>query len=84
MTVESDRADRSRTDIQVLIIGADPKGLVLALWLIRLGVGVRIIDKPAESGTKSRALAVQARASGEWRRRYSPAWLPAPSIDVFG
>src|SRR4029079_11669471 len=48
-------------DIQVLIVGAGPTGLVLALWLTRLGVRVRIIDKVAEPGTTSRALAVQAR-----------------------
>jgi 2-polyprenyl-6-methoxyphenol hydroxylase-like FAD-dependent oxidoreductase len=46
---------------QVLIIGAGPTGLVLALWLTRLGVRVRIIDKTGEPGTTSRALAVQAR-----------------------
>jgi 2-polyprenyl-6-methoxyphenol hydroxylase-like FAD-dependent oxidoreductase len=45
----------------VLIIGAGPTGLVLALWLTRLGVRVRIVDKTAEPGTTSRALAVQAR-----------------------
>jgi 2-polyprenyl-6-methoxyphenol hydroxylase-like FAD-dependent oxidoreductase len=45
----------------VLIVGAGPTGLVLALWLTRLGIGVRIIDKVAEAGTTSRALAVQAR-----------------------
>ena len=45
----------------VLIAGAGPTGLVLALWLTRLGVKVRIIDKTAEPGTTSRALAVQAR-----------------------
>ena len=45
---------------QVLIIGAGPTGLVLALWLTRLGVKVRIIDKTAEPGTTSRALAVHA------------------------
>jgi 2-polyprenyl-6-methoxyphenol hydroxylase-like FAD-dependent oxidoreductase len=45
----------------VLIVGAGPTGLVLALWLTRLGVRVRIIDKTAEPGTTSRALAVQAR-----------------------
>src|SRR5213083_2023590 len=48
-------------DTDVLIIGAGPTGLVLALWLTRLGVRVRIIDKTAEPGTTSRALAVQAR-----------------------
>src|SRR3982751_2893488 len=45
----------------VLIAGAGPTGLVLALWLSKLGVSVRIIDKAAEPGTTSRALAVQAR-----------------------
>src|ERR1700677_1283628 len=45
----------------VLIVGAGPTGLVLAIWLTRLGVRVRIIDKTAEPGTTSRALAVQAR-----------------------
>jgi 2-polyprenyl-6-methoxyphenol hydroxylase-like FAD-dependent oxidoreductase len=48
-------------DTDVLIIGAGPTGLVLALWLTRLGVRVRIVDKTAEPGTTSRALAIQAR-----------------------
>src|SRR4029453_11845950 len=49
----------SETD--VLIAGAGPTGLVLALWLTHWGVRVRIIDKTAAPGTTSRALAVQAR-----------------------
>ena len=52
-------ADRAQTD--VLIVGAGPTGLVLALWLTKLGVRIRIIDKTASPGTTSRALAVQAR-----------------------
>jgi 2-polyprenyl-6-methoxyphenol hydroxylase-like FAD-dependent oxidoreductase len=48
-------------DSRVLIVGAGPTGLVLALWLTRLGTRVRIIDTTAEPGTTSRALAVQAR-----------------------
>src|SRR5882724_4885277 len=51
----------SIADTDVLIVGAGPTGLVLALWLTRLGVRVRIVDKTAEPGTTSRALAVQAR-----------------------
>ena len=45
----------------VLIIGAGPTGLVLALWLSKFGAKVRIVDKTSEPGTTSRALAVQAR-----------------------
>jgi 2-polyprenyl-6-methoxyphenol hydroxylase-like FAD-dependent oxidoreductase len=48
-------------DTDVLIVGAGPTGLVLALWLTRMGVRVRIVDKTAEPGTTSRAVAVQAR-----------------------
>ena len=46
---------------EVLIAGAGPTGLVLALWLTRVGVQVRIVDKTEGPGTTSRALAVQAR-----------------------
>lgn len=52
----------------VLIIGAGPTGLVLALWLSRLGVRVRIIDKTTAPGTTSRALAVQARTLELYRQ----------------
>jgi 2-polyprenyl-6-methoxyphenol hydroxylase-like FAD-dependent oxidoreductase len=48
-------------DLDVLIVGAGPTGLVLALWLAKLGVRARIVDKAPEPGTTSRALAVQAR-----------------------
>src|ERR1700704_1836511 len=52
----------------VLIVGASPTGLVLALWLTKLGVKVRIIDETAEPGTTSRALAVQARTLELYRQ----------------
>src|SRR5712671_5060131 len=52
----------------VLIIGAGPTGLVLALWLTKLGVNVRVLDKTAEPGTTSRALAVQARTLELYRQ----------------
>jgi 2-polyprenyl-6-methoxyphenol hydroxylase-like FAD-dependent oxidoreductase len=51
----------SAFDCDVLIIGAGPTGLVLALFLVRQGVHVRIVDKADGPGTTSRALAVQAR-----------------------
>lgn len=52
----------------VLIIGAGPTGLVLALWLSKLGIQVRILDKTAVPGTTSRALAVQARTLELYRQ----------------
>jgi 2-polyprenyl-6-methoxyphenol hydroxylase-like FAD-dependent oxidoreductase len=55
-------------DFPVLIAGAGPTGLVLALWLTRSGVKVRLIDKAAEAGTTSRALAVQARTLEFYRQ----------------
>ena len=61
----------------VLIVGAGPTGLVLALWLTRLGVRVRIVDRLAEAGTTSRALAVQARTL----ELYRPLGLTSAVID---
>ncbi len=46
--------DMPRSD--VLVVGAGPTGLILALWLTKLGVKLRIIDKTAEPGTTSRAV----------------------------
>lgn len=52
----------------VLIIGAGPTGLALALWLSKLKISVRIIDKISAPGTTSRALAVQARTLELYRQ----------------
>jgi 2-polyprenyl-6-methoxyphenol hydroxylase-like FAD-dependent oxidoreductase len=56
------------TRSDVLIVGAGPTGLVLALWLTKLGAKIRIIDKTAEPGTTSRALAVHARTLELYRQ----------------
>ncbi|HEY9226657.1 MAG TPA: FAD-dependent monooxygenase [Gemmatimonadaceae bacterium] len=50
-----------QADTDVLISGAGPTGLLLALALDRLGVRIRIVDKLAAPSTTSRALAVQTR-----------------------
>ena len=61
----------------MLVVGAGPTGLVLALSLTRLGIPVRIVDKAAEPGTTSRALAVQARTL----ELYQPLGLTAAVIE---
>ncbi|MGJ9416345.1 FAD-dependent monooxygenase [Massilia sp. CMS3.1] len=55
-------------DAEVLIVGAGPSGLVLALWLKAFGVDVRIVDAASGPGTTSRALAVQARTLELYRQ----------------
>jgi 2-polyprenyl-6-methoxyphenol hydroxylase-like FAD-dependent oxidoreductase len=53
---------------EVLIAGAGPTGLVLALSLAQQGVSVRIVDKTAEPGTTSRAVVVHARTLELYRQ----------------
>jgi len=60
----------------VLVVGAGPTGLVLALWLVRMGVRVRIVDKAPQAGTTSRALAVHARTL----ELYEPLELAQPLL----
>jgi 2-polyprenyl-6-methoxyphenol hydroxylase-like FAD-dependent oxidoreductase len=55
-------------DADVLVVGAGPTGLVMGLWLTRLGVRTRIIDKAPEPATTTRALAVQARTLELYRQ----------------
>jgi 2-polyprenyl-6-methoxyphenol hydroxylase-like FAD-dependent oxidoreductase len=60
--------EKGMTRSDVLVVGAGPTGLVLALWLTKLGVKVRILDKTAAPGTTSRALAVHARTLELYRQ----------------
>jgi 2-polyprenyl-6-methoxyphenol hydroxylase-like FAD-dependent oxidoreductase len=46
---------------QVIVAGAGPTGMALALWLARAGVRVRIVDPAMAPGQASRAMAVHAR-----------------------
>ncbi len=55
-------------ECDVLVVGAGPTGLVLALWLTKLGAKARIVDKMAAPGTTSRALAIQARTLELYRQ----------------
>ncbi|WP_332852024.1 FAD-dependent monooxygenase [Duganella sp. S19_KUP01_CR8] len=53
---------------QVLIVGAGPTGLVLAIRLAKHGAAVRIIDKNSGPGQASRAMAVHARTLEFYRQ----------------
>jgi 2-polyprenyl-6-methoxyphenol hydroxylase-like FAD-dependent oxidoreductase len=68
----------------VLIVGAGPTGLVLALWLTKFGIRVRIIDKTAEPGTTSRAVGVQARTLELYRQLDLDEAVIAGSVKVHG
>jgi len=48
-------------DTDVLVVGAGPTGLMLALQLVRRGVRVMIIDRHSGPAQQTRALGVQAR-----------------------
>ena len=49
------------TDVDVLIVGAGPTGLMLANQLARRGVKLLIVDRHSGPAQQSRAMAVQAR-----------------------
>ena len=60
-----DKATRDRNQVagpqNVLIIGAGPVGLTLAIELKRFGVAVRIVEKAAQRTDKSKALVLWSR-----------------------
>lgn len=56
----TDAADERRTD--VLVVGAGPSGLMLAVCLAKLGVDVIVVDGKDGPTRESRALGVQARS----------------------
>src|SRR4051794_26944748 len=53
---------------EVLITGAGPTGLVLALWLHKQGIKIRIIDQAESPAKNSRALVVHARIIEMYRQ----------------
>jgi 2-polyprenyl-6-methoxyphenol hydroxylase-like FAD-dependent oxidoreductase len=59
-------------DVEVLIAGAGPTGLTLAIELLRRKVPVRLIDKAAHGAEHSQALVVQARTLEQLERYRAP------------
>jgi 2-polyprenyl-6-methoxyphenol hydroxylase-like FAD-dependent oxidoreductase len=57
----STRTETRLTVTDVLIAGAGPTGLMLAAWLVRQGVTVRVVDIKSAPSPETRAIAVQAR-----------------------
>src|SRR6516165_9176932 len=51
----------SSKECQVLIVGAGPVGLTMALELVRHGISCRIVEKNATPTDQSRALGIHAR-----------------------
>ncbi|KAI1296003.1 FAD binding domain-containing protein [Xylaria venustula] len=49
------------SEVDVLIVGAGPAGLMLALWLSRLGIITRIVDKRTDKVFSGQADGFQAR-----------------------
>ena len=52
----------------VLIIGAGPTGLTMAIELQRLGLSTRLVDKSPHAAEWSQALVVQSRTLEQWER----------------
>lgn len=48
-------------DIEVLVVGAGPTGLMLAVQLARRGVRTLIVDRNPEPSLTTKALGVQVR-----------------------
>lgn len=80
----------SSSSCDVLIVGAGPVGLTMALELSRLGIPCRIIDKSAAPTDKSKALVVWGRtlelleASGDVRTDFFAAGRLAQCVSIYG
>lgn len=68
----------------MLIVGAGPTGLTMAVCLQRLGIPFRIIDKSMSVSNKSKALVIQARTLEVFRQLGLVGEALASSGDVRG
>ena len=67
---------------QILIVGAGPTGLALALFLAKAGVKPRLIDKNSGPGQASRAMAVQARTLEFYRQMGFAEQVVSKGIEI--
>lgn len=79
---------KPESEIPLLIVGAGPTGLALALWLTRVGIRVRIIDRMVKASSTSRALVVHARTLEFYRQlgiaeQVVSAGLPFPKLHMW-
>ncbi|GAA3033970.1 FAD-dependent monooxygenase [Actinokineospora globicatena] len=58
----SDERAAADGDVDVLVVGAGPSGLLTACELLRRGARVRVVDRAAEPSTTPKALSVWPRA----------------------
>jgi 2-polyprenyl-6-methoxyphenol hydroxylase-like FAD-dependent oxidoreductase len=58
----ADAKERGSESAEVLVVGAGPVGLTLAIALRRLSVGVRVVDKAPETKRQPRACVIWPRA----------------------
>lgn len=70
--------------MRVLVVGAGPTGLVLALALRRRGIACRLVDRAPEPSRHSKALAVQARTLEVMERLGLAGRFLAASVPVRG
>src|ERR1700753_335488 len=73
----------------ILIIGAGPVGLTLAIELTRYGVPIRIVEKAAQRTDKSKALVIWSRTLELLERQpggsaaFLEAGFKAPTLSFF-
>ena len=83
-------AEEASSSCDVLVVGAGPVGLTLALELRRLKIPCRIIDQAAAATDKSKALVIWGRtlelleASRDVRSDFFPAGRLAQAVSIYG
>lgn len=80
MTHSGNASKDERDKTEVLIVGAGPTGLTLAIELARQEVSFRLIDKDRERATTSRAIGTQARTIEVFQLMGIPANALVPSV----